>query len=295
MRSRRDVFQLSTATDATALTGLRIPTAAGTFDAVAAGPLDGRKVLLLHGVPQCGIEWRHQLRALAADGYRAIAPNQRGYSPGVRPKRVEDYTLDHAVDDVTAIADQLGWRRFDLVGHDWGGMVGWIAAARNPLRVRTLTSISAPHPAAFADALRNDPAQQASATVLDYLRQPEVPEREMLANNSARLREGWPAVIPRQRVEQYVRQLSEPGALTAALNWYRANTFDSGTYAPVTIPTMYLWGTEDDTVGPEAAQNTSDWATGAYRFEVMNGIGHFVPEEAAERTSALLLEHLAAH
>lgn len=294
MRSRRDVFQLSTATDATALTRLRIPTAAGTFDAVAAGPLDGRKVLLLHGVPQCGIEWRHQLRALAADGYRAVAPNQRGYSPGVRPKRVEDYTLDHAVDDVTTIADQMGWRRFDLIGHDWGGMVGWLAAARYPLRVRTLTSLSAPHPAAFAEALQNDPDQKARGALLDYLRQPAVPEQEMLANNAAQLRQGWPAVIPKQRVDQYVRQLSEPGALTAALNWYRANKFD-GNYPPVTVPTMYLWGAEDDAVGPEAAQNTSNWATGAYRFEVLNNIGHFIPEEAAEHTSALLLDHLAAH
>jgi pimeloyl-ACP methyl ester carboxylesterase len=294
MRSRRDVFQLSTATDATALTRMRIPTAAGTFDAVAAGPLDGRKVLLLHGVPQCGIEWRHQLRALAADGYRAVAPNQRGYSPGVRPKRVDDYHVDHAVDDVAAIADQLGWRRFDLVGHDWGAVVGWVAAARHPLRIRTLTAVSAPHPAAFAEALRTDPDQRHRAALLDYLRQPEVPEREMLADNAAKLRQGWPAVIPRQRVEQYVRQLSEPGALTAALNWYRANTF-TDTYQPVTVPTMYLWGTEDDAVGPEAAQRSSEWATGAYRFEVLDGAGHFVPEEAAERTSALLLEHLGAH
>ncbi|PRY30981.1 alpha/beta fold hydrolase [Umezawaea tangerina] len=291
MRSRRDVFQLSTATDATALTRLRIPTAAGTFDAVAAGPLDGRKVLLLHGVPECGIEWRHQLRALAADGYRAVAPNQRGYSPGVRPKRVDDYRVENAVDDVAAIADQLGWRRFDLVGHDWGAVVGWEAAARLPLRVRTLTAVSAPHPGAFAEALRNDPDQQRRAALLDYLRQPEVPEREMLANGAARLRQGWPAVIPRQRVEQYVRQLSEPGALTAALNWYRANTF-TGDYQPVSVPTMYLWGSEDDAVGPEAAQATSEWVTGAYRFEVLDQVGHFVPEEAAERTTSLLLEHL---
>lgn len=294
MRSRWDVFQLSTVTDATALTRMRIPTAAGTFDAVAAGPLDGRKVLLLHGVPECGIEWRHQLRALAADGYRAVAPNQRGYSPGVRPKHVEDYHVDRGVDDVTAIADQLGWRRFDLVGHDWGAVVGWVAASRHPLRVRTLTAVSAPHPAAFAEALRTDPDQRHRAALLDYLRRPEVPEREMLANGAARLRQGWPSAIPRQRVEQYVRQLSEPGALTAALNWYRANTFTDD-YQPVTVPTMYLWGSEDDAVGPEAAQRTSEWATGAYRFEVLDQIGHFVPEEAAERTSALLLEHLAAH
>jgi pimeloyl-ACP methyl ester carboxylesterase len=294
MRSRRDVFQLSSVTDATALTRLRIPTAVGTFDAVAAGPLDGRKVLLLHGVPESGIEWRHQLRALAADGYRAVAPNQRGYSPGVRPRCVEDYRLEHAVDDVAAIADQLGWRRFDLVGHDWGAVVGWVAAAKFALRVRTLTAVSAPHPGAFGEALRNDPDQQRRAALLDYMRQPEIPERALLADGAARLREGWPSVIPRARVEQYVRQLSEPGALTAALNWYRANSFD-GDYQRVSVPTMYLWGTEDGAVGPEAAQATSDWVTGAYRFEVLDQVGHFVPEEAADRTTALLLEHLAAH
>jgi pimeloyl-ACP methyl ester carboxylesterase len=291
MRSRRDVIELTTATDTTAVTRLRIPTPMGTFDAVAAGPLDGRKVLLLHGVPECGIEWRHQLRTLAAAGYRAVAPNQRGYSPGVRPRRVEDYRLDLAVQDVEAMADQLGWRRFDLVGHDWGAVVGWVAAARFPLRVRTLTAVSAPHPGAFGEALRTDRDQRRRGALLDYLRQPEIPERELLADGAAKLRKGWPAVIPRERVEQYVRQLSEPGALTAALNWYRANTFD-GDYQPVTVPTMFLWGTEDAAVGPEAAQSTSDWVTGPYWFEALEGVGHFVPEEAAELTSRLLLQHL---
>lgn len=294
MRSPRDAVELTTATDTTAVTRLRIPTSAGTFDAVACGPLHGRKVLLLHGVPECGIEWRHQLRALGAAGYRAVAPNQRGYSPGVRPKRVEDYRLDLAVADVEAMVDQLGWRRFDLVGHDWGAAVAWIAAARLPLRVRTLTAVSAPHPGAFGEALRTDPDQRRRAALLDYLRRPEVPERELLADDAAMLRRGWPSAIPRTRVDQYVRQLSEPGALTAALNWYRANTFD-GTYQPVSVPTMFLWGTEDDAVGPEAAQSTGDWVTGPYWFEVLEGVGHFVPEEAAERTSALLLQHLDAY
>ncbi|MBP2322949.1 pimeloyl-ACP methyl ester carboxylesterase [Kibdelosporangium banguiense] len=128
------------------ITPLRIPTAAGTFDAVAAGPCNGRKVLLLHGFPQSGIAWKGQLQALARAGYRAVAPDQRGYSPDVRPLAVEDYWLDYAVDDVVAMADALGWYRFDLVGQDWGAAVGWIAAARYTHRVRTLATVSLPRP-----------------------------------------------------------------------------------------------------------------------------------------------------
>jgi dienelactone hydrolase len=128
------------------ITSLRIPTSAGTFDAVAAGPRDGRKVLLLHGFPQLGIGWKDQLRALARAGYRAVAPDQRGYSPGVRPPEVEDYWLDYAVDDVVGMADALGWYRFDVVGRDWGAAVAWIAASRYAYRVRTLTAVSMPKP-----------------------------------------------------------------------------------------------------------------------------------------------------
>jgi hypothetical protein len=128
------------------ITSLRIPTSAGTFDAVAAGPAAGRKVLLLHGFPQLGIAWKDQLRALARAGYRAVAPDQRGYSPGVRPLEVEDYGLDYAVDDVVGMADALGWHSFDLVGRDWGAAVAWIAASRYAHRVRTLTTVSLPKP-----------------------------------------------------------------------------------------------------------------------------------------------------
>ncbi|WP_433270481.1 alpha/beta fold hydrolase [Actinosynnema sp. CS-041913] len=288
MRSRPAVFESD-------LTRQRIATDAGTFDAIATGPATGRKVLLLHGVPECGIEWRHQLRALAAHGYRAVAPDLRGYSPGVRPKHVDGYRLEHAVQDVREIADALGWKRFDLVGHDWGAIVAWIAAARYPLRVRTLTAVSAPHPGALAQALRTDPDQQRRWSCLDHLRTPGVAERELLADNAARLRAGWPSAIAPERVNQYVRKLTEPGALTAVLNWYRANPVVSGTYRPVSVPTRFLWGENDQVIGPEAAQNTGRWVTGPYWFEVMADTGHFIPEEAAEETTLHLLDHLATY
>jgi pimeloyl-ACP methyl ester carboxylesterase len=123
------------------ITPLRIPTSAGIFDAVAAGPENGRKVLLLHGFLQLGSDWEDQLRALAGAGYCVVAPDQRGYSAGVRPLEVEDYWLDYAVDDVVGMADALGWYRFDVAGNDWGA-----AASRYANRVRTLTTVSLPKP-----------------------------------------------------------------------------------------------------------------------------------------------------
>jgi pimeloyl-ACP methyl ester carboxylesterase len=271
------------------LTPLRIPTANGIFDAVAAGPRHGRKVLLLHGFPEFGIEWDHQLRALAAAGYRAVAPDQRGYSPGVRPTGIENYRLEHAVGDVRAMADSLGWHRFDLVGHDWGAAVAWIAAARYSRRVRSLTAVSVPHLGAFAEALRTDPVQQKASEYMDFFRQPApVPENTILASGPPKL----PGVTP-EKCAEYFRRLSQPGALTAALNWYRANDFE-GYEQRVAVPTLFIASSKDPMVAPSGIQATRNWVTGPYRLENLADIGHNIPEEAAETTTALLLAHLAA-
>ncbi|MEV0311109.1 alpha/beta fold hydrolase [Nonomuraea fuscirosea] len=271
------------------ITPLRIRTAAGTFDAVAAGPRHGRKVLLLHGFPEAGIEWEHQLRALAARGYRAVAPDQRGYSPGVRPAGIEAYRLDHAVQDVRAMADALGWGRFDLVGHDWGAAVAWIAAARHARRVRSLTAVSVPHLGAFAEALRTDPVQQEASTYMDVFRQPAPgPENTMLASGPPKL----PGVDPAKCAE-YFRRLSRPGALTGVLNWYRANDFE-GYEQRVAVPTLFIASTKDPMVAPSGVRATKNRVTGPYRLENLDGIGHFIPEEAPDLTSRLLLRHLAS-
>jgi pimeloyl-ACP methyl ester carboxylesterase len=271
------------------LTTLRIPTAAGTFDAVAAGPSHGRKVLLLHGFPELGVEWQEQLRALAAAGYRAVAPDQRGYSPDVRPVGVASYRLDHAVKDVRAMADALGWPTFDLVGHDWGAAVAWIAAARYRRRVRSLTAVSVPHLGAFAEALRTDPAQQAASRYMDFFRQPApIPEKQILASGPPKL----PGVAP-EKCAAYFARLSQPGALTAALNWYRANDF-TGHDQAVAVPTLFIASTGDPMVAASGVQATRNWVTGPYRLENLVGVGHNIPEQAAATTTRLLLEHLAS-
>ncbi|MEE8041341.1 MAG: alpha/beta hydrolase, partial [Pseudomonadales bacterium] len=129
------------------------------FVADVAGSPDAPLILLLHGFPQTRYTWRGQVPALAEAGYLAVAPDQRGYSPGARPERVEDYATDRLTSDALAIADGLGAHRFHLVGHDWGGQLAWLIAAQYPERVRTLTVLSRPHPAAFARAMSEDEEQ----------------------------------------------------------------------------------------------------------------------------------------
>lgn len=260
------------------------------------GPPDGRLVLLLHGFPQTSASWEAVIARLAAAGHRAVAFDQRGYSPGARPSEVADYVVPHLVADVLAVADDLGAHRFDLVGHDWGGAVAWAVAGAHPDRVRTLSVASTPHPLAFAAALRGDLGgdQAAKSGYADFFRTPDA-EGFFLGNDAAALR-GMYSALPPAAADEYVRVLSEPGAMTAALNWYRATRFeDLGDPGPITPPTLYVWSTDDMALGREAAEATGGYVEGPYRFEILEGVSHWVPEEGAEDFSRLLLEHLAAH
>ena len=269
-----------------------ITTSRGAFDALAAGPEGGRPVLLLHGFPESAAQWGHQLAALAAAGYRAVAIDQRGYSPGVRPAEVDAYGPDELIADVVAVADALAWPRFDLVGHDWGSAVAWMTAAAHSGRLRTLTTISTPHGLAFRDALRGDPDQQARSAYFAVFRAPApAAERELLDQGGLRrMFDG----LPEARIDAYVERFSEPGALTAALNWYRAMRRPAQA-GPITTPTLYVWSTGDAFIGEAAARGVARYVEGPYRFEVLDGVSHWISEEAPEQLSALLLDHLAAY
>jgi pimeloyl-ACP methyl ester carboxylesterase len=272
---------------------VQIPTPAGKFDAITAGPEDGRAVLLLHGFPEAGLQWSAQLAALGGGGCYAVAPDQRGYSPGVRPQQIVDYRIDDLVGDVLAIADQLGWQRFDLVGHDWGAAVAWATAAAHPDRVRTLTAVSVPHPTALNHALSQDEDQQQRSAYMQAFRSSGA-ERTLLDDNAKQLRRIYAPSIPSEHVNDYVQRLSEPGALTAALNWYRAMRY-SGAVGPVSVPTLYVWSTEDVAIGSTAALAAGDHVTGEYRFEMLEDVSHWIPEEAPEALTRLILEQLIAH
>ncbi|MGW3355231.1 alpha/beta fold hydrolase [Streptomyces bungoensis] len=273
---------------------LSVSTRAGVFDAIVSGPPEGRPVLLLHGFPQTGRAWQRQVSALAGHGYRVVAPDQRGYSPGARHPRPEDYRIGLLVDDVAAITEELGWAAFDLVGHDWGGAVAWWTAHAHPDRVRTLTVVSTPHPGALATALRTDHDQRGRSHYMIDWRETPATEERMLAHDAEQLRALYAGKVPHDSAESYVRHLSRPGALTAALNWYRAGRPD-GAIGAVRVPTLYVWSTEDSAFGPAAARETGRWVDGPYRFEILRGVSHWVPEEAPDTLNRLLLDHLRAY
>ena len=267
-----------------------------TFRARAEGPADGRLVLLLHGFPQTSRSWMETMGALGEAGFRAVAFDQRGYSPGARPEGVAHYGIDSLVADVLAVADDLGGHRFDLVGHDWGGIIAWHVAGRHPDRVRTLTSVSTPHPLAFAQALRGELGgdQPSKSGYAEFFRSPAA-EEFFLGNDAAALR-GMFTEMPSDAGDEYVEVLSQPGAMTAALNYYRATKFDEQPPAgEITSPTLYVWSTDDMALGREAAEATGQHVAGPYRFEVLEGVSHWIPEHAPDLLSRHLLAHLAAY
>ncbi|GAA4901989.1 alpha/beta fold hydrolase [Streptomonospora salina] len=266
------------------------------FDALAAGPADGPLVLFLHGFPEFATCWRRHLAAAGRAGYRAVAVDQRGYSPGARPLNTADYTVAELVGDVTAFADELGAERFHLVGHDWGGVLGWPTAARHADRVASLTVLSTPHPAALAAALASSPEQRTALSYIRLFQTPGAAEESLLDNGAAGLTGVYEGRVPEDLVADNVRRLSQAGALTAALNWYRAMELEEGsTDAPaISVPTLYVWSTEDVAFTAQAARGTGEWVAGPYRFVELDGFSHWLPEEAPEQTVEPLLEHLAA-
>jgi pimeloyl-ACP methyl ester carboxylesterase len=273
---------------------IEIPVGPLTFDALAVGPPGGELVLLLHGFPQSSHEWRAQLGALGAAGYRAVAPDQRGYSAGARPVGVEHYRAEPLVADVVGMADHLGADRFHLVGHDWGAAVAWHVAGRHQPRLRSLTAVSVPHPAAFAAALGGDDQRQRSSYI-DVFRQEGKAEELLLEDDGGRLRAMLAGSGLSGDIDTYVRRMREPGAMTAALNWYRAA--DAGAIdglGPITMPTMFVWSTADIALGREGAEATVNHVEGPYRFEVLEGVSHWIPEEAADDLNRLLLDHLSS-
>jgi pimeloyl-ACP methyl ester carboxylesterase len=269
----------------------------GNGDATTAGPDGGDLVLLLHGYPQTRYTWRAELPALAAAGYRAWAPDQRGYSPGARPEGIDAYRTDHLVADVLALADAAGADRFHLVGHDWGGQIAWLTAAHRPERVRTLTVLSRPHPRAFVKAMAADPAQADRSRHHRAFQRPEATDAQLAEGGDRFRRLLGGHGVPAADVEAYLAVLGERPAMDAAINWYRA-AGGAGLRAAdtpaVTAPTLYIWGDEDASVGREAAEATARFVSGRYRFVELPGVGHFVTDQAPGVVPPLLLEHLAA-
>lgn len=275
------------------MTAPSVPVQVGdlVLDTVDVGPRDGEAVLMLHGFPQAARCWRGVWPALVDAGYRVVAPDQRGYSPGARPQAVEAYRMPELVGDAIGLLDALGIARAHLVGHDWGAAVSWHTAARHPDRIASLTAVSVPHPKAFSEALRSDPDQRERSQYIRLFQGEGSAEERLLADDGKYLREAFGEMAD---TGAYVARMREPGALTGALNWYRAIDAEPVLTMPaLTVPTLYVWSDEDRALGPVPAHLTGSYVDAPYRFEVLHGVSHWIPEEASGQLSTLLLEHLA--
>ena len=278
-----------------------ITTAAGAFTAELDEPVEGRNgplVLLLHGFPQSRHTWRHQQPVLAAAGWRSVAFDQRGYSPGVRPDPAElsNYHLDRLVADVLEVADACHAERFHLVGHDWGGAVAWAVADRHPQRLWSLTVLSRPHPEAFRAAIEADAdGQRDRSGHHQRFHDPDTASL-LLAEDARRLRSMLAnAAVPADAIDAYLSVLGQPAAMEAALAWYRAagqlSRFSAG---PTTVPTLYLWGSDDASVGRTAATGTGRYVSAPYRFAEVPGGGHFLTDDHPDVVNRELVAHLQA-
>jgi pimeloyl-ACP methyl ester carboxylesterase len=200
--------------------------------------------------------------------------------------------------DAMAIVAASGYgdARFHLVGHDWGGSIAWSLADRYPQRLASLTVLSRPHPNAFNRALQMPDGEQArrSKHHKAFL-EPDAAD-VVLADNAKWLRERLAANgVPADAIERHLSVLGNKDAMEGALAWYRARGAIRGPLGPIRVPTLYIWGDADDTVGRAAAEGTVDFVAAAYRFEVLPGVGHFAADQSPDRVSELLLQHIAAH
>jgi pimeloyl-ACP methyl ester carboxylesterase len=233
--------------------------------------------------------WRGVEPELHAAGLRTLALDQRGYSPGARPADAGSYRMAECVADALAVLGSLGIGAAHVVGHDWGSAVAWHLAARYPDRVRTLTAVSVPHPLALTQALATDPEQRERSAYMRLFSEVGKAEQVLLAEGAQRLRALFTPVAP----EPYLPPLLVPGALTAALNWYRAmSKEDNVGFGAVAVPTTYVWSDADVALGRTAAGACAAYVTGEYRFVTLPGVSHWIADEAPEALAAEILRRV---
>ncbi|WP_242343923.1 alpha/beta fold hydrolase [Anaeromyxobacter terrae] len=276
------------------------------FFALAAGPADGLLVLLLHGFPELSRSWLHQLPALAAAGYRAVAPDLRGYG---RTERRGPYDLRTLAGDVAWLVRALGRERAIVCGHDWGGAMAWAAATYAPRVVERLVVLNCPHPATLARELLVNPRQLLRSRYMLAFQLPWLPERLLARDHAAAIARALRGgayrrdAFPRDELEPYREAFASPDAAAAALGYYRAAFRGGGSFGrdartrPVAAPTLVVWGVRDRFLGLEtiAPEKMAPWfAPGnAPAVVLVPEAGHFVQNEAPDEVNRAILTWLA--
>jgi pimeloyl-ACP methyl ester carboxylesterase len=254
---------------------------------------DGPAVVLLHGFPDSHVLWRNQVPALVSAGYRVVAPDLRGFGESSKPPEAEKYGLLDIAGDVLGILDSLGVDRAHVVGHDWGAALAWAMAAFVPDRVDHLVALSVGHPSAFRDA---GFAQREKSWYM-LLFQFEGIAEQWLSNDDFANARAW---SQHPDIDQVITDLSRPGALTAALNWYRANVHPRTLVEPplvfpqIAAPTMGVWSSGDFALEESGMKSSHRFVDALWRYERVEGPGHWMQLEAPDQISALLLDFLPA-
>lgn len=263
-----------------------------------AGAPDAPPVMLLHGFPEFWAGWRAQIPALVAAGFRVIAPDQRGYNLSAKPEGLAAYDLDVLASDVVALADHFGIERLKLVGHDWGASVVWWLTTTRPDRLERVAVINAPHPALWLKAMREDPKQKRKSWYVQMFRLPWLPEAMMRSRNFRGLSDGLvqssrPGTFRDSMFEEYRKAWSQPGALTAMVNWYRA-LLKKRTPAAlpwIKTPLLLIWGVEDrfgEKSGGEASLALCENGQSVF----VEGATHWVHHEEPALVNASLIDFL---
>lgn len=256
-----------------------------------AGPDGGRPVVLLHGFPDTGALWRHQVPALAGAGFRVLVPDQRGYGRSDKPAGVDAYGMAHLVADVVAVLDAAGIERAHVVGHDWGASVAWALALFVPERVDHLVVLSVGHPLAFLGA----GLEQRERSWYMLLFQFEGVAEEWLS------KDGWANFRQWARhpdADAVTARLDTDGSLTAGLNWYRANVpprrlvEPPPDLPPVRAPTLGVWSTGDVALTERQMTASAELVEGPWRYARVEGAGHWIPLDAPGEVNWLLTDFL---
>lgn len=265
---------------------------AGEGDAVA---------LCLHGFPECRFSWRFQLPALAAAGWRAVAPDLRGYGDSSRPLGRDAYRMEHLVADVAALFDACGARWRLLVGHDWGALIAWSFAMQRTRPLDGLVVMNVPHPAVFRHVLRHSWAQRGRSWYVGFFQLPWLPEALLTAGHARAVARAFSGMavnksaFPPDVLERYRRNALLPGAMTAMINYYRANLAglsDNAAPSPmIEVPTLMIWGEEDTALGLELTEGYGPYVAD-FTLERLPGVSHWVQQEAPEAVNTRLLAWL---
>ncbi len=252
---------------------------------------EGRPILLLHGFPDSGELWRLQTPALVAAGFRVIVPDLRGYGETEAPAEVERYRLDRLVADVFDLADVFAGDapQIDLVGHDWGAAVGWFACTARPERIRRFAALSVGHPEAYR---RAGLEQKLKGWYLLLFLTPGLAERFLRAGDFRALTRHAPTS---EDAERWRRDLARPGRLTAGLNWYRGAARDRRRrFGRVAVPTLGIYSAGDPALAEDQMANSRRWVDAEWRYRRLDGIGHWLPIEAADQVNEWLIHWFSA-